>query len=60
MRSGRHISSQLPGSDPPGAPFDSPYGLLVRSENTHPERAKVKRRSILVPPETGGRCGVPI
>jgi len=44
MRSGRHISSQLPGSDPPGASFDSPYGLLVRSENTHPERAKVKRK----------------
>lgn len=63
MRSGRHISSQLPGSDPPGAPFDSPYGWLVHSENTHSERAKVKRRSdrsFLVPPETSGRCSVPI
>ena len=28
MRSGHHISSQLPGTDPPGASFDSPLGLL--------------------------------
>lgn len=27
MRSGHHISSQLPGTDPPGASFDSPLGL---------------------------------
>lgn len=60
MRSGRHISSQLPGSDPPRAPFDSSLGLLVHDENTHPERAKVKRRAIQTSPETGDRHVVSI